>query len=290
MKSAYKKIASAVCLWGGLMGLGYMGLKHQNTRNTPESRPTVVQAEEPVVQAEVPTPEASQTTSIPATNLLVTSHPLHTVTRLTVATIADVEIFKAENPSFEIVGGSQELIDTIKTDYVKGNLILSHELTKSLKLKCGGTSITMDVNGNSTSMTVNTGKKEKSTPCALVKIGVKNIPEILIQKSGNVQVAGVDQQVLVLQINGSGSITADGKVKELLIRIQGSGDVDTTKVVTNKALILSQGSGDVTAIGNGELQSVLQGSGDITVIGSPVSPQHVETGSGRFRLIGSASK
>lgn len=64
------------------MGLGYMGLKHQDTRNTPESRPTVVQAEVPIVQAEVPTPEASQTPSIPAINLLGTSHFLHTVTRL----------------------------------------------------------------------------------------------------------------------------------------------------------------------------------------------------------------
>lgn len=290
MKSAYKKKALAACLWVGLTGLGYMGLKHQDTRNTPESKSTVVQAAKPVVQAEVPTPDAAHTSSVPAINLLVASHPLHTVTRLTVDTIADVEIFKSESPSFEIVGDSQEFIDTIKTDYVKGNLILSHELTKLLKLKCGSTFITMDVNGNSTSMSINAGKKEKFASCALVKIGVKSIPEILVKKSGNVQVAGVDQQQLVLEINGSGNITADGMVKELLIRTQGSGDVDTTQVVTKKALIVSQGSGDVTVVANDELQSVLQGSGDITVIGNPVSQQHVETGSGRYRLIGSASK
>lgn len=277
MKSVYKKIALAACLWAGLMGLGYMGLKYQGTRNAPESESTVVQALE-------------ATPSVPALKLLVASPPLHTVTRLTVDTVADVEIFKSENPSFEIVGASQEFIDTIKTDYVKGNLILSHELTKLLKLKCGSTLITMDVNGNSMSRTINAGKKEKSVPCALVKIGVKTVPEILLKNTGNVQVAGVDQQQLVLQTNGSGNITADGRVKELLIRTQGSGDVDTTQVVTKKALILSQGSGDVTAVANDELQSVLQGSGDITVIGNPLSLQHVETGSGRYRLIGSASK
>lgn len=290
MKSTYKKITLVVCLGAGLTGLGYMGLKNPSDSISTDFQSAADVAEKQLAQFETPTVEAVSAPAPAEISLLQAPHSLDSVKRLNVDTVANVEIFKSETPSIEIVGDSQELIDTIRTDYQGSNLTLSHQLTKPLKLKCGSTYVTMDMNGSNSTMVVNSGKQEKAKACAIIKIGVRVIPEILIRKSGSVQVTGADQQQLNLYIFGSGSITAEGKAKELLIAITGSGRVDSTQVVAKSVKILSQGSGDVTAVANGELQSLLKGSGDITVIGNPVSPQHVETGSGRYRLIGSASK
>lgn len=290
MNLAHKKIALTVCLVASLTGLGYITLNEQIANTSHQPQPEAVQEKSLVAQAEVPKTEAENYPEPQPISLLASSHPLHRITRLTVDTVADVKVFYSENPSIEIVGDSQELIDTIKTQYMDGNLTLSHQLTRSLKLKCGNTSIAMNTAGNSSTMVLNTGRQEKAKPCAMVNIGVKEIPEILIQKSGSVHVSGADQQQLNLYISGSGNITAEGKADELVIWIKGSGDVDATHVLAKRVKILSQGSGNVTAVANGELISALKGSGDITVIGNPVNPTHTETGSGSFRMIGLPSK
>ena len=290
MNSTYKKIALAVCLGAGLAGLGYyMGLEKQGSAAATETQQAAVQTETPVAPVEVQKAEVGQAPVAPATIQTASTPPLQSMKGLTVDTVADIEIFKSDTPSIEIVGDSQELIDTIKTEMVGPNLIVSHVLTKPLKVKCGSTSISLDMNGNSTTMNFNNGKQEKSH-CALVKIGVTEIPSIQIKKSGNVHFAGADEQQLLLKISGSGNITGEGKVEDLLVWISGSGDVDTTEVKTQRLRVLSQGSGDVNATANGELESSLLGSGNITVIGNPETKKHEEKGSGKFRLFGTVTK
>lgn len=215
---------------------------------------------------------------------------LQSMTGLTVRSVADIEIFKSDTPSFQIVGESQEVIDSLKTEMVGTNLIISHVLTKPLQAKCGNTTVMLDVNGTNSTINVNTGGKTVKSHCALVKIGVKEIPAIQVEKSGNVHFAGADQKQLLLKIAGSGNITGEGKVDDLLLWVSGSGNIDTSELKAQQLRILSQGSGDVEAAVSGSLESALQGSGNVTVIGDPAVSNHQEYGSGKFRLYSTSGK
>lgn len=271
VRSTHRKVILAVFLLGCLVGLGHMGLKHQAKSDSARANRTAPFEKEQSVAGNGASASAmakKRPVALPSRIMDVRS--LQSVTSLTLATIVDVEVFKSEIPVFEIVGESQAFIDSIKADFADGNLLLSHELSSPLTLKCGSTPVSMDSTGRS--VVINVQSKTESVPCALVRIGVRKVPDIMVKSSGDVKVMGVDQERLALNIYGAGDISADGKVRELLIRIQGSGDVNTTKMSADKVSILSQGSGDVTVVASDRLQSKLEGSGDITVTGNPVNP------------------
>lgn len=291
MNPTYKKIGLAVCVSAGLLGIGYyMGQEKQSPAPAVDAQPTVSQIQAPALPVEVPKSEVAPVPVAPAATPLASTLPLELMRGLTLETVSDVEIFRSDTPTIEIVGESQELIDSIKTEMVGPNLTVSHVLTKPIKAKCGSTSVSMDLNGNSTTMNINSGTKKEKVHCALVRIGVKEIPAIQVLKSGNVHFSGADQQQLLLKVSGSGNITGDGKVEDLLLWISGSGNIDTADVIAQKLRVLSEGSGNVNAAVNGSLESGIQGSGNVTIVGNPKSTKHEEFGSGKFRLYGSASK
>lgn len=285
MSSTYKKIALAVCLAAGLIGVGYyLGQVKQSPAPEPVTQQPPVPEKPLVTPIEAQKTEVAQEPVAPKVIPMASTLPLEKMTGLTVRSVADFEIFKSDKPSIEIVGDSQELIDTIKTEMVGPNLIVSHVLTKTVKAKCGNLHVTVEPNGNTMTMIVNSGAKKEKSHCALVKIGVKQIPAIQVEQSGNVHFSGADQQQLLLKIAGSGSISGDGKVQDLMLWISGSGNIDTADVQAQKLTVLSQGSGNINASANDKLLSALQGSGNVNVFGNPKSSQHEENGSGKFRL------
>ena len=272
MKSAHRKVVLAVFLLGCLVELGHMGMKHQDKSDSAKANSTAsFEKEQLVVENGAPASAIAKKRPAASRSRILDARLLQGATFLTVATTVDVEVFKSEHPVFEIVGESQAFIDSIKADVAEGNLILSHELSSPLNLKCGSTPVSTVSTGRS--LVINVRTESKALPCALVRIGVSQVPDIMVKSSGDVKVMGVAQERLALNIYGAGDISADGKVKELSIQIHGSGDVNTTKMSADKVSILSQGSGDVTVMASGRLQSKLQSSGDITAMGRPNSPQ-----------------
>lgn len=291
MNSTFKKIALAVCLGAGLVGVGYyIGQGKQDPTPEPVAQNTPAPEKPLVTPIEAPQAEGIQEPEEPKVIPMASTLPLESMTGLTVRSVADFEIFKSDTPSLEIVGDSQELIDSIKTEMVGPNLIVSHVLTKTIKAKCGNMSVTVEPNGNTMTMNVNNGAKTEKSHCALVKIGVKKIPAIQLEESGNVHFSGADEQQLLLKIAGSGNISGEGKVDDLLLWISGSGNIDTADVQARKLTVLSEGSGNVNASVYGKLQSALSGSGNVNIFGNPTSSQHEENGSGKFRLFSAPSK
>lgn len=291
MNSTYKKLALCVCLGAALIGVGYyMGQGKQNPTPEPVTQQPAAQGKPLVTPIEATKAKVAQEPGAPKVIPTASTLPLETMTGITVRSVADFEIFKSETPSIEIVGDSQELIDSIKTEMVGPNLIVSHVLTKTIKAKCGNTSVTIEPNGNTMTMKVNSGGKKENTYCALVKIGVKQIPAIQVEKSGNVHFTGADQQQLLLKTAGSGNISGEGKVADLMVWISGSGNIDTADLQAKKLTVLSQGSGNVSAAVNETLLSALHGSGNVNIFGTPSSSQHEENGSGKFRLFSAPSK
>lgn len=106
------------------------------------------------------------------------------------------------------------------------------------------------------------------------------IREVDLSGSGDVRLAGLDQDELRVELRGSGDVVADGHASVVSLTLQGSGDIDTRRLRARKATIKLHGSGDVRAFACEEAKVRLHGSGDVTVKGSPKIRDAKVAGSG----------
>lgn len=106
------------------------------------------------------------------------------------------------------------------------------------------------------------------------------VKEVDLSGSGDVRLAGLDQDELRVELRGSGDVVADGSASIVWLALQGSGDIDTRRLRARKATIKLHGSGDVRAFASDEAKVRLHGSGDVTVKGSPKIRDAKVAGSG----------
>ena len=78
-----------------------------------------------------------------------------------------------------------------------------------------------------------------------IEITMPNIEEMEINGSSDVNIEGVDNQELTLEINGSGNLDVTGQSDQLEIEINGSGDVNMREVGGKDIDVEINGSGDV---------------------------------------------
>ena len=90
----------------------------------------------------------------------------------------------------------------------------------------------------------------------------------------------MDVSSLALEVVGAGDIRVSGRAKDLSIDISGSGDVDTSKLTAEKAVISISGAGDVSAYVTEDVDVSITGSGDVTIKGNPKKVKQKINGSG----------
>lgn len=106
-----------------------------------------------------------------------------------------------------------------------------------------------------------------------------------IAGSGELSLERLDQPMLTVNIAGSGSIKADGRVDHADIHIAGSGDADLGQVASQVASVHIAGSGNSDIAPSQEADIGIFGSGDVNL---HTNPKRVETnikGSGRIHNI-----
>ena len=85
-----------------------------------------------------------------------------------------------------------------------------------------------------------------------------------VQGSGDVDVRRLRPATLRAQVNGSGNVTAAGMTRELAVELTGSGDLEATDLRTDLVTATVRGAGNVTLAGSTvRLQAELSGSGDV---------------------------
>jgi hypothetical protein len=94
----------------------------------------------------------------------------------------------------------------------------------------------------------------------------------------------LQQAVLDLGVQGSGDITAFGRVDLLDAEVAGSGDVDTSELVATSAKLSVAGSGDIDAYVSNSVKARVAGSGDIVIRGNPPIRDHSVAGSGDIKF------
>ncbi len=109
-----------------------------------------------------------------------------------------------------------------------------------------------------------------STRTALeIRLNTENISSLLVDGVADVVMENIDSKQLRLELSGSGSLIASGKVGELEAILGGSGDLELGKLTAGQCTVRIDGAGDAEVHVTGLLNAEINGAGDIIYFGTP---------------------
>lgn len=145
---------------------------------------------------------------------------------------------------------------------------------------------TFTVSGSGDLLLSGTADKLKYTISGSAKIDTASITasdvNVIISGSGTAILTA--QKTVNCTVSGSGSLKMAGAVDTLDVSVSGSGKVDASALVANKAKLIITGSGNANVNVKDDLDITVTGSGHIKYIGTPKLTQRI-TGSGTIENI-----
>ncbi|MBU0640754.1 MAG: DUF2807 domain-containing protein [Planctomycetes bacterium] len=114
-----------------------------------------------------------------------------------------------------------------------------------------------------------------------LSITVTDLKYFCLTGAANVDLSGIDNDNLRIQLAGAGEIDAQGRTKKLDITVIGAGKVRTSELVADNVHVTITGAGDVKVHAGTNLNVNITGSGSVTYAGSPQITQQV-VGSGKI--------
>ena len=199
----------------------------------------------------------------------------------------DVVFFRSPSAHLVVAGESQEAIRNINTRIEGDKLVIEQE---GVSISGAGGSIHVSGTGNIfVGGTINVGGRQGGITMqfksrCIVGVALPEAPSIRIKGSGDVTLYDLQQAVLDLGVQGSGDITAFGRVDLLDAEVAGSGDVDASELVATSAKLSVAGSGDIDAYVSDSVKARVAGSGDIVIRGNPPIRDHSVAGSGDIKF------
>ena len=106
---------------------------------------------------------------------------------------------------------------------------------------------------------------------------------VKLEGSGDLE-ASVTATSLDLQVAGAGGIDIAGETKNLSIYVKGAGDVDADELKAEKAILRIAGAGGISAYVTQEVDASIAGAGGITVKGNPPVFKKSVKGIGRIKI------
>ena len=185
----------------------------------------------------------------------------------------NVNITQGDNESVR-VEADQEDMERIITE-VNGNVLMIS--AKELK---GNKDVTIHVTAKEITSVDLTGSGNV-TGRNLIK---GQSLRLMIAGSGNMSMdVGVND--LIVGLTGSGNLTLTGQTQDLKMRVSGSGNADALKLHAQKADVHVSGSGNAMVNVKGDLTGSLSGSGDIEFMGTPKINNINVRGSGKLKPV-----
>ncbi|MBO9710634.1 MAG: DUF2807 domain-containing protein [Caulobacter sp.] len=116
-----------------------------------------------------------------------------------------------------------------------------------------------------------------------IEVSAPAVRDFTVNGSGDLHLKGYDQPDLVLAINGSGDVEAEGRTKRLELRVSGSGDADASSLETGDAQVEISGSGSAKVAPKGLARIDVAGSGEVSLTSKPSNLETNVAGSGEVR-------
>lgn len=179
--------------------------------------------------------------------------------RLEVADDVDVEVVPGDGREVRVFGG-EDVLDRVETTSRDGLL--------RIDVRDRGIVIGPDPLGD-------VSVQVPSSTLGAVKIG----------GSGDVELSGIDVPEIVIEIEGTGAVSAAGTADRLSATIQGAGDADLSQLSVRTATVLVQGAGEAHLDVSDRLDVKVQGAADVVYRGSPEVTQDIQ-GAGDVRREG----
>jgi putative autotransporter adhesin-like protein len=111
-----------------------------------------------------------------------------------------------------------------------------------------------------------------------VEVGAATLAGLRIEGSSDVTLAGVDEDALVLEVEGAGEIEASGTVDRLTATIEGASDAHLSELVARTARVVVEGAGDADLNVSEELDVTVEGAGDVSYRGDPSVESEISGG------------
>src|SRR5579859_27291 len=129
--------------------------------------------------------------------------------------------------------------------------------------------LTSDVSSNRLTLSTKSNSNVQTSQPIRYTLTVKDLKEVVTDGSGKITINALAANNLGVAINGSGSVTLNGKADALAITVSGSGDFDGGKLASKTAMVNDSGSGNVLIQVSDMLNATLSGSGSVRYIGNP---------------------
>jgi hypothetical protein len=204
----------------------------------------------------------------------------------------DKHYYRVNNRNSSAIKGSGELATQTRTtdpfQRIQTNLAIEMKIEVG---KAQSISITFDDNlidfihteSDGKLLVIDTDESFSSHNSVEITITVPQLEMVESEGSGTIDIVNIDSKRFRATISGSGELTATGKVEQLEIEINGSGDVQADELLANEVFVEINGSGSAAVNAVESLDGEINGSGDIVYIGKPDSVHSSVNGSGSIR-------
>jgi len=180
-----------------------------------------------------------------------TKRVLGNFNKLSINTLLDIEYYASEYNRIELIADNN-LIPII-TSIIKGDTLL--------------------IDADQSYSTQNKIHAKIYGPSALSKVTADG--------SSDVKLQGITANLLEIDLSGASHITAEGKVKSLVIKKRGTSDANTKELSADYVTIITKGAGDAIVTVNKKLDVTINGISNITYFGHPDSINKMIDGIGK---------
>jgi hypothetical protein len=159
-----------------------------------------------------------------------------------------------------------------------GNLSIDVNGTETLTIEADDNLLpylTSDVSGGQLTLGTKDNTNISPTKDVTYKLTVKDLNNIELAGSGNINGRNIKSDHLKATIAGSGNITLDGTTDESEVTIAGSGNYQSPNLRSKAVKVNIMGSGDAELNASEKLDANIGGSGTVKYSGNAVVTQHI---------------
>lgn len=152
------------------------------------------------------------------------------------------------------------------------NLSVEVGKTQSITLKGDdkfNAKVLTEVAGNELIISYKDKNSIKIKDDAQVIVTLPSLSRFRMEGAGVARINNINSDDVEISYEGAGMLTAAGKVKNLRLKAQGVGMVDTKDLLTERADVSVEGIGSVSVHAKEKLSASVQGIGSLTYYGHP---------------------
>jgi hypothetical protein len=102
-----------------------------------------------------------------------------------------------------------------------------------------------------------------------VTIVARAVPVLRLEAPADIELDGLDQDLLDIAASGAVDLDARGKVATVKVVSSGAGDIDLSKLDAGDATLKIEGVGDVDVNASGKVDATIEGAGTVTLHRKP---------------------